>query len=119
MSNQFTIQRWGCLYPGCPVLLDEIKVPLNKKYCQFHKQLRKKENWTRGNRVRSSGESRPKINPLIHLLKTNKVVSIYQIMGFCNIKNRRTIHIHMVALRRTGMKIYYGSGMYHYEGMKK
>ncbi len=118
MSNQYTIQRWGCLYPGCPVILDEVKVPLNKKYCKFHKHVRKTEHWRASNNARRKGEQRPKINPLIHLLKTNKIVSVYQIMGFCNIKKVRTIHIHMVALRRIGMKIYFHQGYYHYEGMK-
>ncbi len=118
MINQLTVLKLVCLYPGCPVILPENFIGLNKKYCPFHKQVRKKENWTKGNRVRRSGNDKPKINPLIHLLKTNKAVSIYEIMGFCNIKRRRTIHVHMVALRRTGMKIYFHGGMYHYEGMK-
>ncbi len=118
MSSQFTIQKKECVYPGCPLLINTILHASNKQYCEFHVKLRVKENWQKSNHKNLTGQQKPKIMPMIYLFKTNKVVSIYEIMAFCKIKNKTTVFSHLSTLRSQGYKIKNRNGFYFYEGKK-
>ena len=118
MSNQFTIQEKECGYPGCPLLINMILHAGNKQYCEFHVKLRVKENWTNANHRNATGQQKPKIMPMLYLFKYNKVVSVYQIMGYCRIKNKTTVFSHLSTLRSQGYKIKFHNGFYIYGGKK-
>jgi len=118
LANQYTVQEKICVYPGCPLLINTILHASHKQYCEFHVTLRVKENWQKQNHKNSTGQQKPKIMPMIYLFKTNKVVSIYEIMAYCRIRQKNTVFSHISTLRSQGHKIKRCNGFYVYGGMK-
>jgi len=118
LINQYTVQEKECVYPGCPLLINTILHAGNKRYCEFHVSLRVKESWDKANHKNATGQSKPKIMPMIYLFKTNKVVSIYEIMSYCRIRHKNTVFSHISTLRSQGHKIKRRNGFYVYEGKK-
>lgn len=119
MNNQYTVYKWKCIYPDCTNILSDKKVPLNKKYCEIHRQVRIKEHWQNSNFLRRKGDRYPKTNPLKYILKTQKVVSIYQIMAFCNMKHKNSVWQHLWFLRKLGWIVTFRKGLYYFEGVRE
>ena len=118
LGNQFTVEKKECIYPGCPLLINTILHAGNKRYCEFHVKLRVKENWTRCNHNNSQNLRKPVMFPLLYLLKTNKVVSKWQVLAWYKFKKDFSLFNAMWILRKQGHKIRFKSGFYFYEGKK-